>query len=152
MTNSVQSAANDLKLAGRVAAKAQLRWVNLRDVTAKVVEYVPPDQLSQSKVFAVPKFGHGEPIGGELSFLATYNIKVELESRQLWSTEFSFWLQYYVGENSFTSDELAAFERTSLALVAHSYARELVQSLTARAGMQPILTLATFQLQLDSLE
>lgn len=151
MTNSVQSVTNDLKLAGRVAALAQLRLVNLRDVSAKVFEYVAPDQLLQSKVFAVPKFGHSEPMGGQISFLASYNIRVELESKLLWLAEFSFWMQYHIGENSFSLEELAAFERTSLALVAHSYARELVQSLTARAGMQPVLTLATFQLPLDRL-
>jgi hypothetical protein len=135
-----------------VAAKAQLRSVNLRDVTAKVVEYVLPDQLLRSQVFVSPTFGHWVQVGEELPFFATFDVKVQLETRQVWTAEFTFWLQYYVGENSFSPEELSAFERTSLALVAHSYARELVQSLTSRAGMQPALTLATFQLPLDSLE
>ncbi|MCL5067158.1 MAG: hypothetical protein M1368_02240 [Thaumarchaeota archaeon] len=152
MTDSIQSAGNDLKVAGRVAAKAQLRWVNLQSVSAKVFEYVPPDQLLASQVFVSPTFGHWPQLGEDLPFFATFDVKVQLETKQLWASEFTFWLQYYIGENSFTSEELAAFERTSLALVSHSYARELVQSLTARAGMQPALTLATFQLPLDSLE
>lgn len=147
------------QLAARVGGQAQLREVRTRSLQASLeslpergrkLGYRMDTELEHARVqdrFLVqitytvdalqrPKGrakGEGDPFADlEFSLMAIYDLPVP-------------------EEDDYPDDELDAFAKTTVQFALYPYARELVQSLTARLGIPP-LTLGTMRLPLDASE
>lgn len=136
MTNDVRH------LAAQVGAKANLRDVALRTLHSDLALGEADDKLSIDVSWETAFERLGED---EVEY--RYRLAVEGRPAVAFSITAEFALTYTIGA-AFSDEQLSAFGEVSVAFSAMPYARELVQSLTTRASLPP-LVLATLRAPID---
>lgn len=135
---------NDRHRAGKVGAVAQLCAVSLRSVDARLVGADTVDAPIELDLGWEITFARPEP--DAVTF--DYQLAVSDPSGRF-RIECSYELEYDLPSDKEISDEdLVAFGEISVAFSAFPYARELVQSLTTRASLPP-LVLGTLRAPID---
>lgn len=136
---------NDRERAAKVGAVANLRTVSLRSVEAHLPA---PEQIDGPIELDVSWEAAAESPGpGELRY--SYRLAVAAPAAHDFHIECEFELDYLVPEEFEASDDdLTAFGDISASFSAFPYARELVQSLTTRAALPP-LVLGTLRAPID---
>lgn len=136
---------NDRQRAGRVGAVADLLSVSLRTVEAHLPE---PAQIEGPVELDVSWETSAQQIDPE-SLRYTYRLAVAGSAAHDFHIECEFELDYRMPENfEATEEDLTAFGEISASFSAFPYARELVQSLTTRASLPP-LVLGTLRAPID---
>ena len=131
--------------AAKVGACVDLRGVSLRTVDAHLpVPKVVTAPLSIDVAWSV---SNGGIVGGRVAY--TYRLMVNSAGEETFSISAEWILDYDVGTGvGFDEADLAAFGDVSVSFSAAPYARELVQSLTTRASLPP-LVLPTLRAPID---
>ncbi|MGH9128588.1 MAG: hypothetical protein ACRDY2_06400 [Acidimicrobiales bacterium] len=132
-------------LAAAVGARAELLSVALRTVTATIVPLAPGVQVEISTSWTTrhDRDDQGEVVEYAVDF-AVGGLRPCAPS-----VRGQFVLQYRIpGLRGVSDEQLQAFGQVSVAFSAFPYLRELVQSLTVRAGL-PALVLGTLRAPVD---
>jgi preprotein translocase subunit SecB len=131
-------------LAAEVGAKAELLGVALRSTNA---ELAPPDDVEHLEMTVSWETSFERLADSHVAY--RYRIAVTDAQTETFYVRAEFALAYALGATSAFSDEqLDAFGDVSVAFSAFPYARELVQSLTSRASLPP-LVLGTLRAPID---
>lgn len=136
---------NDRHRAGKVGAVAELLSVSLRSVDARLPEPEPSDDPFQLDVSWETTFEKSTAT----CVCYSYRMAVDASSAHEFHLACEFELEYRLpDENDIEDDDLTAFGDISVTFSAFPYARELVQSLTTRASLPP-LVLGTLRAPID---
>lgn len=131
--------------AAKVGARVELVAVSLRNVHARLPALVQPDGPVELEVFW--ETAHTSSEDDQLTFV--HRIEITSAEPDGLSVEAAFELVYLIDDASdLDGDDLQAFAEVSAAFSAHPYARELIQSLTVRASLPP-LVLGTLRSPVD---
>lgn len=136
---------NDRQRAARVGAVVDLSSVSLRAVDARLPEPALIEGLVELDVSWEAQAQESDP--GCLQY--KYRLVVAGSPAHDFHIECEFELDYRVPEDfEASAEDLAAFGEISASFSAFPYARELVQSLTTRASLPP-LVLGTLRAPID---
>lgn len=136
---------DDRTRAAKVGSRVELVSVSLRNVDARLPSLGQPDGPVELEVSW--ETAHTSSEIDQLTFV--HRLEVTSAEPDGLSVEAAFELVYLVDEGSdLDDDDLQAFAEVSVAFSAHPYARELVQSLTVRASLPP-LVLGTLRSPVD---
>lgn len=139
---------SDLRiLSMRVGARIELIDIELRSLAAELVvrDFEQPLEIGVSWDVAWEW-----PSDGRLEYLVTYSVAEEQGRNPTIKTTFAATYEVRDAED-FQLDEFDAFGQVSVIFSTFPYLRELVQSLTVRAGLPP-LTLHTLHSPMDGIE
>lgn len=130
--------------AGKVGAVAQLCGVSLRSVDARLVDADTVDAPLELDLGW--EINHTRPTPDEVTY--DYQLAVSEPSGRF-RIECTYELEYDLpSDKEISEEDLVAFGEISVAFSAFPYARELVQSLTTRASLPP-LVLGTLRAPID---
>jgi preprotein translocase subunit SecB len=131
-------------LAAEVGAKADLLGIALRSASA---ELTPPEDVEQLQMSVSWETSFERLPESQVEY--RYRIAVTDAQTEAFSVRAEFALTYALESTAAVSDEhLEAFGEVSVVFSAFPYARELIQSLTSRASLPP-LVLGTLRAPID---
>lgn len=136
---------NQRTRAAKVGARADLALVSLRSVEAHLADTQDSGEPIQLEVSWETAHTRADP--GEVRYL--HQMSVSASAAQDFHIDCSYELIYLLTEDAEIDDEdLDAFGEVSVSFSAFPYVRELVQSLTTRASLPP-LVLGTLRSPVD---
>jgi preprotein translocase subunit SecB len=122
-------------LAAEVGAKADLLGIALRSASA---ELTPPEDVEQLQMSVSWETSFERLPESQVEY--RYRIAVTDAQTEAFSVRAEFALTYALESTAAVSDEhLEAFGEVSVVFSAFPYARELIQSLTSRASLPPLV-------------
>lgn len=136
---------NERTRAAKVGARADLALVSLRSVDAHLSEVGDAEEPIQLEVSW--ETTHTRPNPGEVRFL--HQMSISAAAGQDLHIDCAYELIYLLPDDAGVDEEdLDAFGEVSVSFSAFPYVRELVQSLTTRASLPP-LVLGTLRSPVD---
>ncbi|MBS1847191.1 MAG: protein-export chaperone SecB [Actinobacteria bacterium] len=136
---------NERERAGKVGAVAEIRAVRLAYVDATLPKFEPDDETIE-----IRQRSHTEIVAisaGRIEY--QFNLSVEAVGDGQFRTACRFEVEYDLPEDAELDEaDFAAFGKVSVTFTAFPFARELIQSMTTRALLPP-LVLGTHRAPID---